>query len=130
MKRTELKRTPIRRRSPQRAAQMADHRIPTIEAMVSARRTCEIGPILEAAGIATHCTRRIEGLHERRKSGQGGSRVNPANLIPACNWCNGHVEDEPELIRARAPYLVVRDGDPEWQSLSKRQDKMPAELTP
>lgn len=99
------------------------------EAAVPAR--CTIGPVLEELGVAGGCAGRgrVEGLHERRKASSGGSKVNPENLMPACNRCNGIVEDchgvERRLIeddpQAR---LVVRPkhGDL-FESLSKRHDR-------
>lgn len=104
---------------------MRTSRIPTIEAMVAAGRRCEVCPLLMAAGIpGVRCTGRIEGLHERRKSGAGGSRVNPANLVPACNLGNGLIEDEAGRVRARlGDRLIVREGDPEWDQLGRRRDR-------
>lgn len=100
-------------------------RIPTIEAMVAAGRTCEVCPLLMGAGIpGVRCSGRIEGLHERRKSSAGGSRVNPANLVPACNHGNGLVETRAGDVRDRlGDRLVVRQGDPEWDLLGRRRDR-------
>ena len=67
----------------------------------------------------------MQGIHERRKSGSGGSRVNPDNLIPCCNRSNGFIEDQPELVRVMfGAMFVVREGDEEWSTLSKRNDRM------
>lgn len=88
---------------------------------------CTIGPVLTELGVAGGCDGRgrVEGLHERRKASSGGSKVNEANLMPACNRCNGIVEDcvgdERELVEASV--LVVREGHPEWEELSMRWDR-------
>lgn len=99
-------------------------RIPTIQAMVAVGRTCEVCPLLASIGIETHCAGRIEGLHERRKSGAGGSRVNEANLVPACNWGNTAVEDNAGKVRdLLGDRLVVREGDPDWERFGRRGDR-------
>lgn len=103
---------------------MAEDRVPRIERLVAQGVGCLIGPLLEAAGVDVRCRRRVEGLHERRKRSAGGSLVNPENLIPACNWCNGWVEDEPALARELfGSVLVVREGDVEWGGLGARSDR-------
>lgn len=33
--------------------------------------------------------------HELLGAAQGGSRIDPANIVLACNFCNGRCEDEP-----------------------------------
>lgn len=104
---------------------MKDVRIPLIKELIEAGHGCGIGPVLMAAGLdqARHCRGKIEGLHELRKRSAGGSLVNPDNLIPACNYCNGLVEDEGGVIRElTGTAFIVREGDPEWESLGKRQD--------
>lgn len=96
-----------------------------IEEMVEAGRKCEVGPLLIRADIpgARMCSNKIEGLHERRKRSSGGSLTNPANLIPSCILCNGLIETEPMLVRERlGSALVVREGDPEWESLGASSD--------
>lgn len=110
-------------RSKARTTQQAEVRVPMIEQMVAAGRRCEVCPQLLALGIALRCSGRIQGLHERRKAGAGGSRQNPANLVPACNLGNGWIEDEPELARQLGTALVVRESDPEWESLGRRADR-------
>ena len=50
--------------------------------------------------------------------------MNPNNLIPACNWSNGFVEDQPALIRDLfGQVLVVREGDEDWERLGARNDR-------
>lgn len=87
---------------------------------------CTIGPVLAELGVAGGCDGRgrVEGLHERRKASSGGSKVNEANLMPACNRCNSLIECEPKLVRERTgTLLVVREGDPEWEQLGRRHDR-------
>lgn len=134
LKRTELKRgtsqlsreSKIAPRSEKRKKHMKEERVPAVQALVEAGETCQIGPVLRSLQIDVKCSRVVQGLHERRKSGAGGSRVNPANLIPACNVCNGLLEDAVGKDREKieASHLVVRERDPEWGSLGKKQDKM------
>ena len=126
LKRAEgLKRTPLQGRSAKRDRLMATDRAPLVRRLIRDGRKCEIGPILEAHGLGGHgCTGLITGLHERRKRSSGGSLTNPQNLIPACSWCNGFVEDEPAQVRHHTgDLLVVRPGDPEWDALGARQDR-------
>ena len=117
---------PMRQRSPTRERHMRTERRPLVERLAAAGVKCEIRPVLEEAGIPHHCTYEIGGMHERRKSGAGGSRVRGENLIPACNWCNGFLEDEPELIRRlTGSVLVLRETEEEreeWERMSKRRD--------
>lgn len=117
-----LKRSPIKQRSSERSRVMKEDRIPLITALVEAGFSCEIGPVLEHHGHpdSRHCRHKIEGLHELRKRSAGGSLVNRQNLIPACNYCNGWVEDNPATAHEWG--LVVREGDPEWERLGKRND--------
>lgn len=118
-----LGRAPLRARSVKRERLMREDRRPRIEAIVAEGVGCLIGPLLVDAGLDVRCSGRVEGLHERRKRSAGGSLVNPENLIPACNRCNGFVEDEPRLVRELfGSVLVVREGDEEWVRLGRRAD--------
>lgn len=78
----------------------------------------------EARAVQDACKGTAEHWHERRKAGAAGSKINPENLLPACDNCNGAVEDYPN--EAHAAGLVVRPGDPEWDQLSKRNDRFAA----
>lgn len=128
-----LRRTPIKRRSDRKRRAQAE-RGALVQQMIRDERGCEIGPWLYLAwlcwpdiglppgsgtpllGGVRGCRGVIEGLHERRKRSASGSLDNPQNLVPACNACNGWVEDQP--IIARLIGLVVRAGDPEWEELT------------
>ena len=114
--------TELKPRSDERQKLMKEHRIPAIEAMVAEGRRCEIGPVLAHHGLdgGRSCIGRIEGLHELRKRSAGGSLINPANLMPACNPCNGWVEDYPEESHILG--FVVREGDEGYEELGKRND--------
>ena len=39
-------------------------------------------------------------VHERKKRSQGGSLTDPDNLMACCPFCNGFVEDRPEVSRS------------------------------
>ncbi|MBP7629495.1 MAG: hypothetical protein KA758_03510 [Acidimicrobiales bacterium] len=114
----------MKQRSEKRAEHMKNERIPAVQA--AAPGGCRICPELERLGLSIggRCPG-VQGIHERRKSGSGGSRVNPDNLIPCCNRSNGFIEDQPELVRVMfGAMFVVREGDEEWSTLSKRNDRM------
>lgn len=60
--------------------------------------------------------------HHRRKASAQGAYTE-ANGSCVCSRHNTAIEDHPDLFRDAAPggrYLVVRPGDPEWESLGKR----------
>jgi len=121
---SQLKRTPLKQRSDRRSGFMKETRAPLVGDLVARGVRCEIGPLLDQVGLGGGCGGKISGLHERRKRSSGGSLTNPANLIPACSWCNGQVEDQAGPIRdLTGDMLVVREGDPEWESLSARLDR-------
>lgn len=118
-----LKRTELKPRSEKRQRIMQDDRIPLIKQLVEAGFRCEIGPVLEYYGEvdAKHCRGRIEGIHELRKRSDGGSLSNRDNLVPACNYCNGWVEEHPH--KAHEYGLVIRRGDPDYERLGARHDR-------
>lgn len=120
---SKLKRTKLKQRSETRQTFMKETRAPAVEALVASGETCQVGPILHAAHLFSPCVKQIGGLHERRKRSSGGSLVNPDNLLPACNPCNGYIEDQPRLVRRlTGTKLIVREGDAEWSHLGKRAD--------
>lgn len=56
-------------------------------------------------------------FHHRRKASQGGA-YSVANGAVLCRACNEGVESDADLAAyARSVGLVVRRGDPEWESL-------------
>lgn len=58
-------------------------------------------------------------FHHRRKAGAAGAYVE-ANGMTLCAGHNVWVEDEPDAALTVLPAVVVREGDPEWESLGKR----------
>lgn len=102
---------------------MAGDRVPRIRELVEAGVGCEIGHALAVAGVTPfRCTFVVQGLHERRKRSSAGSLTVAANLIPACNWCNGWIEDNPREARDLfGSWLVIREADDEWEALGARQ---------
>lgn len=113
----------LRSRSKKRSAMMKEVRVPLIESLIRSGVGCLICPLLQDESISTNCAG-IQGLHERRKRSAGGSLINPLNLIPACNWSNGFIEDNPKLIRDLfGQVLVVREGDEDWEQLGSRNDR-------
>jgi len=109
---------------------MATNRTPLVSNLIAAGVRCEIGHVLAVAGVRPfRCSFAIEGIHERRKRSSAGSLVVAANLIPACNWCNGWIEDNPAEARDLfGDFLVVREGDPEWDALGSRNEPTPVEV--
>lgn len=79
---------------------------------------CAAGPKLAAWGIVG-CTVAASELHHLRKRSSSGALCNPANVIVTCHHCNV-VSIESFPIEARLAGLVVREGDPLWDSLSAR----------
>lgn len=55
------------------------------------------------------CQLRSDCVHELRKRSQGGSILDPANLVAACHVCNGLVEDWP--IQAHDRGFVLWAGE-------------------
>lgn len=117
---SQLKRTELKKRSTERSKFMKDDRVPLIKTLVEAGFGCEICPVLHEAGVPIECNGQIEGMHELRKRSSGGSLTNRNNLVPACNWSNGWIENNPTTAHTLG--LVVREGDPLWDQLGKRND--------
>ncbi len=55
------------------------------------------------------CRGWADAPHELRKAGQGGSRTDPANCLPACGPCNSAIEDHPNEAHRRG--FVIRQED-------------------
>lgn len=60
--------------------------------------------------------------HHRRKASAGGG-YSMANLQTLCAFHNTDVEDRPAFYREHFPWLVVREGDEEWESLGRRANR-------
>jgi hypothetical protein len=68
---------------------------------------CEIGYVLSHSKkppaekfYRDNCTNKGTVVHERKKRSQGGSLTDPNNLMACCPFCNGFVEDRPEVSRS------------------------------
>lgn len=120
---------------PQSSKKRADRaiRADLVGRLVAAGVRCEVCPELARAGVRTHCSGAIGGIHERRKRSSSGSTRNAENLIPCCNWSNATwIELHDDAARSLfGTWLVVRDGDPEWDRLAARLDRFddPPEVT-
>lgn len=55
-------------------------------------------------------------VHHRRKAAAAGV-WSMANLVCLCAGHNTDIEDRPAYYRERWPWLVVREGDSEWNRL-------------
>ena len=75
-------------------------------------------------GLLLHqpCSGRITP-HHRRKAGAAGS-WSMENLVTLCVGHNKLIEDEPDLMAALFPHLVIREGDPEWEELGRRAHRL------
>lgn len=58
-------------------------------------------------------------FQHRRKASAQGAYVE-ANGATLCAGHNRWVEDEPDAAKLADSYLVVREGDPEWEQLGRR----------
>ena len=97
-----VSRTPVPQRSAKTAKVYRTTRIPLVVETLEARPWCEIR-------WDGNCTGRATTLHELRKRSQGGSITDPANVIPACAFCNEAVEDNPTEAHRRG--FVIRRED-------------------
>ena len=86
---------------------------------------CEVGKYLQANKIKgwKNCRGYAEGIHERQKRSQGGSVVDLANLMSACNVCNGWVEDNPKEAR-RLGLMVHAHENPRLVPLVIKDEKI------
>lgn len=77
------------------------------------------GYACQVAALVPDVGRCFGGLtpHHRRKASQGGGYT-VENIVAVCAHHNERLEADPDLAaRARAAGLVVRPGDPEWETL-------------
>lgn len=87
-------------------------------------RRCQVGPAIAVVDPSWRgCLVWSTELHHLRKLSSAGVRVSDANTLASCNPCNaGWVEDNPVL--AHRAGLVVRPGDPEWDALGVRVNRL------
>jgi hypothetical protein len=60
--------------------------------------------------------------HHRRKASASGAYTE-ANLVELCLGHNSRLEsdaDLADLVRRERPWMIVREGDPEWEQLGRR----------
>lgn len=112
----------MRARSPQRQDGDAAYRALSDQVRTEHHGACQLGPLIETVDRAHRCVKIQQGLHHLRKQGQGGARVLRANVMPSCNPCNDWVEDHPTA--ALDLRLVVLEGDPRWNDLGKRAERL------
>lgn len=117
-----MKRTRLAQRGARSLAEQEEYSAAKEVLEREARGRCAIGPLIAGVDPRHRCSGRYDAPHHLRKTGQGGSKINRANMVAACNPCNGWVEDEPDLARSLG--LVVREGDDEWERLGRRAQKM------
>lgn len=84
------------------------------EAVIRRDRTCQIA----ARGYLHTCWGPLTFHHRRKESDQGAYSMD--NGAAVCAAGNDAMESDPDLARwARSVGLVVRRGDPEWESLGR-----------
>lgn len=59
-------------------------------------------------------------VHHRRKAGAQGA-WSMENLVALCAFHNCDIEDRPTFYRAHWPWLIVREGDRDWEKLGVRR---------
>lgn len=69
------------------------------------------------------CTGWAEHFHELVGAGVGGSVTDPRNLVPACDTCNGWIEDRPD--RYQMGWKV-----PAWWAVDGDRGLVPEQLSP
>lgn len=93
MKRTRLERTaPISRSGPPRRTSAKRRRTNLVRAALAHEY---LGALCRIRSEV--CTRDAENFHELVGRAQGGSLVDRRNLVPACQRCNGWIEDNPKM---------------------------------
>lgn len=104
------RRTPLRARSARREREHRTEYLPLVRAMAAESTACELGPLLRAVDASWRgCRGEMDGLHHILKRSSGGALSERANVMRACNPCNGLVEDRPML--AHEAGLVRRAGE-------------------
>lgn len=89
-----VSRTPIPPRSAKTAKVYRTTRVSLVVEILEERPWCEIN-------WDENCTGRATTLHEVKKRSRGGSIIDRSNILTACTFCNGAVEDHPEEAHAR-----------------------------
>lgn len=114
-----------RARERERSTPQGPNRLTTDEAEVRRQVFARDGRCVlrDHGDVAGRCWGQWSFHHRRKASDQGAYVV--ANGLTLCIGHNRWVEDEPDLARDLdvTPSLVVRQGDPEWESLGKRANR-------
>lgn len=116
-----MKRTRIRQRGARTTGQAQAYRDAKDE-LRAQHPDCELGSLIAGVDGRHRCLRYYQGPHHLRKTGQGGSAILLANMMSACNPCNDWVEDHPAAARELG--LVVLEGDPRWDQLGRRAERL------
>ncbi len=104
-----LKRTPLKPRSDKMTKLYRTQRVPLVKEWLSISQVCEVGPKIRAIKPDHPKCKPATCLHELKKRSAGGSITDPRNLLRSCIFCNGYIEDWPDL--AWQAGLVVRFGE-------------------
>lgn len=91
------------------------------DAVFARDRVCLLADLVEAGDCVGGPT-----FHHRRKASSGGAYT-AANGALLCRGHNSRLEsdaDLAELVRAVRPWLIVREGDDEWELLGRRADRI------
>lgn len=112
----------MRSKSDKRIDADAEYRALSNQVRTENHGGCELGPLIEKVDGRHRCIKTQQGLHHLRKLGQGGALTLRANVMGSCNPCNDWVEDNPD--DALDLGLVVLEGDPRWNDLGTRAERL------
>jgi hypothetical protein len=105
--------------SQRRKAEISDTKAARAEYLAT-HPHCEIGYAMSRSPnpeITRHyrgtCWGEATEVHERKKRSQGGSLIDPVNLMSACSPCNGWVENFPDLAEELG-CVVKSTQDPQY----------------
>lgn len=127
-----MKRTPLRRNTPKARGWVSGRRTRLRSRGASRQADRRSDGVVRAAVFArdgqvcrmawhqdTECVGRLTPHHLRKASSGGAYSLE--NLVALCEFHNGWVEDHPQAATQLG--LVVREGDPAWQSLGRRANR-------
>lgn len=83
---------------------------------------CQLGDLIATVDGRHRCRGVYQGPHHLRKTGQGGSMVLLDNMLSSCHPCNEWVENNPAAALELG--LVVVEGDPRWEQLGRRAERL------
>lgn len=85
---------------------------------------CQLRPLIdleELRPLIPPCLGPLTYHHRRKAAASGAYTLD--NGVALCAGHNRWVEDEPDQAAEVWPYLVVREGDPEWAELGRRAQR-------